>query len=423
MDKHIEDLLGFLDGSPTAVQASAEIGGRLDASGFTRLYEHDKWELKPHGKYYVVRQTSVIAFVAGTKPLTEAGFHIVGSHIDSPGMKIKPDSLKTEKGVSRVAVEVYGGPILSTWLDRELGIAGRVALTLDDKSIVIRPVDLKKPAAIIPNAAIHLNREVNRGFEYNKQIHLQAILTSSSGSADPLREAVAASLGTQAERIGEMELFFYDYAKAEIGGLDGSLIFSGRLDNLAMSHAILSAIREAEAPATTCVAALYDHEEIGSLTLQGAESSFLSSVLERIGLTHGLSREEHLISLDRSFLISADMAHAFHPSYPEKYDPGTSPVMNGGPVVKWNASHKYTTNLDSSQVFARACEAVGVKYQKFAMRSDLLCGSTVGPVLAAQLGLNTVDVGNPLWAMHSARETAGVSDHLDMIKVLKHFYQ
>ncbi len=422
MNKQIKDFLAFLNGSPTSVQAREEICQRLEAAQFTRLTEDKKWGIKPGGKYYVVRATSVIAFVAGSQSLSRSGFHLACSHIDSPSLKIKPESLKTEKGVSRVAVEVYGGPILSTWTDRELGIAGQVAVEVGKDWNKVLPVDLKKPVAIIPNAAIHLNREVNKGFEYNKQTQLQAILTSASTSADPLREAVAASLGLPAKEIREMELFLYDFAKAETGGLDDSLIFSGRLDNLGMSHAILSAILETTLPQLTCVAALYDHEEIGSRTLQGAESSFLANTLERISLACGLSHEEHLMALDRSFLISADMAHAYHPSYPEKYDPCISPVMNGGPVIKWNASHKYTTSLASSQIFALNCEAAGVRYQKFAMRSDLLCGSTVGPVLSAQLGVETVDVGNPLWAMHSARETAGATDHLDMIKVLKHYY-
>lgn len=422
MHKHIKDLLAFLDGSPSAAQASVEVRKRLEASGFKPLYEQNRWKLKPGDKHFVTRATSVIAFVVGSEPLTTAGCHIAASHIDSPGLKLKPDSVRTENGITRVAVEVYGGPILGTWTDRDLGIAGQVAVKTDEELPDLRPVDLKTTAAVIPNAAIHLNREVNKGFEYNKQTHLQAILSSTSGCADPLREAVAAAIDLDPELILDMELFLYDRAKAEIGGLDGSLIFSGRLDNLGMSHSILSAIRGTAKPRLTCVAALFDHEEIGSTTLQGAASSFLANVLERIALARGLDRQDHLISLDRSFLVSADMAHAYHPSYPEKYDPKTSPVMNGGPVIKWNASHRYTTTVASSTIFKLNARAAGVNCQKFMMRSDLLCGSTVGPVLAAQLGINTVDVGNPLWAMHSIRETAGVNDHLDMIKVLSHFY-
>lgn len=422
MHEHIKDLLDFLDGSPSAAQASAEVRKRLEASGFQALYERDRWNLEPGDKRYIVRATSVIAFVVGSEPLTTAGYHIAASHIDSPGLKLKPESVRTENGVTRVAVEVYGGPILSTWTDRDLGIAGQVAVKLDEGTTGLKTVDLKTTAAVIPNAAIHLNREVNKGFKYNPQTHLQAILSSTSTSADPLKEAVAAAIGIDQELILDMELFLYDRAKAETGGLDNSLIFSGRLDNLGMSHAILSAIRGTEKPRLTCVAALFDHEEIGSTTLQGADSSLLANTLERIALARGLDREEYLISLDRSFLVSADMAHAYHPGYPEKYDPKTSPAMNGGPAIKWNAGHKYTTTVASSTVFAQNAKAAGVNCQKFMMHSDLLCGSTVGSMLAAKLGISTVDVGNPLWAMHSIRETAGVNDHLDMIKVLSHYY-
>ena len=246
MHEHIKDLLDFLDGSPSAAQASAEVRKRLEASGFQALYERDRWNLEPGDKRYIVRATSVIAFVVGSEPLTTAGYHIAASHIDSPGLKLKPESVRTENGVTRMAVEVYGGPILSTWTDRDLGIAGQVALKLDDGTTGLKTVDLKTTAAVIPNAAIHLNREVNKGFKYNPQTHLQAILSSTSTSADPLKEAVAAAIGIDPKLILDMELFLYDRAKAETGGLDNSLIFSGRLDNLGMSHAILSAILETD---------------------------------------------------------------------------------------------------------------------------------------------------------------------------------
>ncbi|HOZ01286.1 MAG TPA: M18 family aminopeptidase [Candidatus Syntrophosphaera sp.] len=422
MPDHIQDLLAFLDGSTTAVQASGQIISRLQESGFTALAETDKWKLKAGGKHYVCRETSVVAFVVGSQPLIQTGFQLAAAHIDSPGFKLKPESIKTENNVTRIVAEVYGGPIISTWTDRELGIAGRVTVKRDGVA-EIKPVDLQRPVAIIPNVAIHLNREVNKGFEYNKQNHLQAILDTGTQAGNPLLAALAEALQVSPEQIAEMELFLYDYAKAVLGGLQGNLVISGRLDNLGMSHIVLSAIRETEKPQATCVAALYDHEEIGSQTEQGAGSSLLGDVLERIGLVLGLNREEQLIAQRKSFLISGDMAHAFHPSYPEKYDASCSPVMNGGPVIKWNASYKYASTAASSQRFASLCAACGVKYQKFAMRSDLLCGSTVGPIIAAQLGISVVDVGNPLWAMHSVRETAGTRDHNAMVKVLKQYYQ
>jgi aspartyl aminopeptidase len=422
MDTYIQDLLDFLDGSPTAVQASGQVIRRLEENGFRRLPEDGQWALENGGKYYVLRHTSVIAFIAGATSPVKTGYQIGASHIDSPSLKIKPESVKTEQGVTRVAVEVYGGPIISTWTDRELGIAGKVAVR-KGQEVEIIPVDLKKPVAIIPNAAIHLHREINKGFEYNKQTHLQAILNSTGDAADPLLDAVAGSLGVDADQMIGMELFLYDFAKAALAGVDGSLVVSGRLDNLGMSHAILAAFCEAESPVSTCVAALFDHEEIGSSTQQGADSSLLGDVLERISLAQGYSREEHLIALSKSFLVSGDMAHAYHPSYPEKYDASCSPRMNGGLVIKWNAGYKYASTVESNARFTLVCESAGIKPQKFAMRSDLICGSTVGPIISSKLGIPAVDVGSPLWAMHSVRETAGVHDHLGMIKALKAYYQ
>lgn len=422
MNAHIEDLLSFLDSSPTSAQASHEISKRLLQAGFVELKENESWALVQGGKYFICRETAVSAWIIGSKSLAETGFHLAAAHIDSPSLKIKPHSVKTENGVSRVAVEVYGGPIISTWLDRNLGIAGRVAVRKEGQTVVV-PVDLKRPAAIIPNAAIHLNREVNNGFVYNKQTHLQAIIDTGSQAGNPLLAALAEELQVSPEQIADMELFLYDFEKAVLAGLDSSLIVSGRLDNLGMSHAILRAIMDAEAPESTCLAVLYDHEEIGSGTPQGADSAILSEVLERIALTQGLSREGHFLTLRNSFLVSGDMAHAYHPSYPEKYDASASPKMNGGPVVKWNAGYKYASTASSSQKFVALCEAAGVGCQTFIMRSDLLCGSTVGPIVAAQLGIPAVDVGNPLWAMHSIRETAGVCDHKAMIKVLKEYFK
>ncbi len=422
MSEHIQDLLNFLDASPTAVQASEQAVARLRVSGFRELDEASAWKLRSGGKYFVRRQNTVLALVTGSQPLTKTGFQLAAAHLDSPGLKLKPDSLKTEGGISRVAVEVYGGPILSTWTDRELGIAGLAAVRTKTGH-ELRSVDLGRPAAVIPNAAIHLNREVNKGFEYNKQTHLQALLTAPAGSANPLLAAVAGALKVKPEQLGQLELFLYDRAKAALAGLDGKLVVSGRLDNLGMSHAILSSICRVEKPRATCLAVLYDHEEIGSQTAQGAYSSLLAEILERVGLALGFSREEQIIARRKSFMISGDMAHAYHPSYPEKYEPSSAPVMNGGPAIKWHAGYSYASTVDSSQRFASLCEQAQVKPQKFVMRSDLICGHTVGPIVAAQLGIPVVDVGNPLWAMHSVRETAGVDDHLAMIRVLDMYYQ
>ena len=422
MNNHIQDLLSFLDESPTAFQASLGIVSRLEKAGFQALHETDGWVLDPGGKYYVRREdTAVLAFIVGSKSLLESGFQMAASHIDSPSLKLKPATVKTEACVTRVGVEVYGGPILSTWIDRELGIAGRVTVK-NGKGWKSLPVRIDRPVAVIPNAAIHLNREINDGFKYNKQTHLQAILATGSEAGDPLLSTIAAQLDVSLDSIREMELFFYDLAKATLAGTDETLIVSGRLDNLAMTHAILSAMLETEAPQATCLAAFFDHEEIGSGTQQGADSSLLQELIERIGLALGISREDQFRAMHRSFLISADMAHAFHPSYAEKYDRDYAPAMNQGPVVKINGNYRYTSTSDSILRFLELCEAAGIRAQKFMTRSDMPCGSTVGPVVSALLGIPAVDIGNPMWAMHSARETCGVMDHKALIKVLKQYY-
>ncbi|HNQ44521.1 MAG TPA: M18 family aminopeptidase, partial [Candidatus Cloacimonadota bacterium] len=375
------------------------------------------WKLVSGGKYYVKRaETAILAFIVGSKPLVETGVQMAASHIDSPSLKLKPATVKTEACVTRVGVEVYGGPILSTWIDRELGIAGRVTIKNSEGYHSV-PVNIDRPLAIIPNAAIHINRDLNDGFKYNKQIHLQAILATGSEAGNPLLSAVAAHLDLSLESIREMELFLYDLAKASLTGTDETLIVSGRLDNLAMTHAILSALVEAQNPQATCLAAFFDHEEIGSETQQGADSSLLQEVLERVTLALGIKREEHLRAMHRSFLISADMAHAFHPSYAEKYDRDYAPAMNQGPVIKINGNYRYTSTSESTLRFLDLCEAADIRAQKFMTRSDMPCGSTVGPVVSALLGIPAVDIGNPMWAMHSARETCGVKDHKALIKV------
>lgn len=423
MNKCIQDLLNFLDDSPTSFQANTSIRQRLDEAGFEALDESKAFALKTGGKYYISRfDTAVIAFVTGSKPLFETGFNLAASHIDSPLLKLKGRSLKTDKGICRVGVEVYGGPIISGWLDRELSIAGRVIVKRGAGVYTPHLVDLKRPVAIIPNAAIHLNREINKNFEYNKQNHLQAILAINSVAANPLLSALAEELQVSPEQIWDMDLFLYDPKPAALVGFGEELIVSGRLDNLAMTHAILSAILEVDAPESTAVAIFYDHEEIGSRTPQGALSSLLPEVLDRLALALGLSREEYYLALRKSYLISCDMAHAFHPNYPEKYDPDYVAVMNQGPVIKLNADFRYSSTADSSQRFIQICDEAGVPFQRFLVRSDMPCGSTVGPLVSAALGISALDIGNPMWAMHSIRETAGTKDHKALIKALKHYY-
>ncbi len=422
MNKHLTDFMSFLDGANSRFTASKQITDRLTAAGFVELAEADLFKLKKGGKYYIRRMdTAVLAFVIGSKNPSDSGFQIAASHIDSPALKLKTKSYKCVSGVCRMGVEVYGGPIVHTWTDRELSVSGRV-IVRTAKGVQSHVVDLHKPIAIIPNAAIHMNREINKGFEYNAQNHLQAILNVDSKTDNPLLSLIAKELKVKVSDILTDELYLYDVQKANLIGTDENLIACGRLDNLAMTHAILQGIVDCSKPRHTAVAVFFDHEEIGSQTPQGAFSSLLTELLERICLALASNREDFYRAIRKSYLISADMAHAFHPSYAEKYDPDYSPVMNKGPVIKLNANHRYASSAESCIPFIELCEKAKVAYQQFLVRSDMPCGSTVGPMLAANLGLSTIDIGNPMWAMHSIRETGGVEDHLNLIKVLKLYF-
>lgn len=422
MNKQITDFLSFLDKANSRFTASTQITDKLVAAGFTEVQEADTFKLKKSGKYFIRRMdTAVIAFVTGNKSPAESGFKLAASHIDSPALKLKTKSFKCERDVCRIGVEVYGGPILHTWVDRELSISGRVIIKTA-KGTQSRVIDLKKPIAIIPNAAIHMNREINSGFEYNKQNHLQAILSVKAETENPVLSLIAKELKLKVSDILADELYLYDVQKANCIGVNGDMIASGRLDNLAMTHTILQGILAANKPKHTSIAIFFDHEEIGSQTPQGAFSGLLAELLERICIALNCTREEYFRALRRSYLISADMAHAFHPSYAEKYDPDYSPKMNQGPVIKLNANHRYATTAASCIPFIQLCDAANVPHQSFLVRSDMPCGSTVGPVLAANLGLSTIDIGNPMWAMHSVRETCGIEDHLSLIKVLELFF-
>lgn len=422
MQNSTKDLLAFLDGSNSRFHASLQIRKRLDAAGFCALPEEKPFKLKKGGKYYICRQdTAVIAFVIGSQPMAKAGFQLAASHIDSPSLKLKPDSVKADKGVVSCGVEVYGGPIISTWTDRELSVAGKV-LICNGKGYRSEFIDLQSPIAIIPNAAIHLNREINKGFEYNKQKQLPAILSVEETSTNPLYTLIARKLNIAESEICETELYLYDPHPAALIGIEGNMVAAQGLDNLAMTHAILAALVKAEKPKQTAVGVFYDHEEIGSQTPQGAFSSLLAEILERLCLSESASREDYYLALRNSFFISADMAHAYHPSYKDKYDPDYSPVMNRGPVIKLNANHRYASTTESTIRFKQLCEAAKVPCQKFLIRSDMPCGSTVGPIVAAQLGILTVDIGNPIWAMHSIRETGGMLDHEYLIKALAQYF-
>lgn len=416
------DLIDFIDASPSPWHAVASAEQRLQAKGFVRLEEGERWQLAVRGRYYAVRGgASLIAFVTGSRPLAESGFRIVGAHTDSPGLRVKPQPAIAGDGLLRLGVEVYGGPILASFTDRDLSLAGRVVLRTA-AGPQTRLLRFEQPLLRLPNLAIHMNREVNeQGLKLNKQTELPLILGQLGEQEDAearLRALLAGAAQGEAADILSWELAVYDMQQGCLWGADQEFIASRQLDNLASCHAALAALMATQQPAATCIAALFDHEEVGSESAAGAGGSFVSDVLARIGLQAGLDGEDSLRALARSFFISADMAHAYHPNFPAAYEPEHKVLVNGGPVIKTNASQRYSTQAETAARFMGLCEQAGVPYQQYSHRSDLGCGSTIGPIVAARLGIASVDVGSPMWAMHSARESAGAHDHAYMIAAL-----
>lgn len=423
----LPDLLDYLDASPTPWHAVASAETRLRAAGFARLEETARWRLEAGGRYYVTRgESSLIAFTVGHGALAETGFRIVGAHTDSPGLRLKPRPGLNGDGLWRLAVEVYGGPILATFADRDLSLAGRVMVRGADGPVA-RLVRFEQPLLRLPNLAIHMNREVNeQGLKFNRQTELPLLLGLATQDQNPagqeaeprLRELLAGAAGVAAGDILGWDMAVYDVQKATRWGAANEFIASGRIDNLASCHAALQALGATEAPSATCVVALFDHEEVGSGSPAGAGGSFAADVLDRLCLAAGLDGEDRHRAMAASFFISADAAHAYQPNFPNAYEPGHKVMVNGGPVIKTHVGQRYTTHAGTAARFMALCERAGVPCQQYAHRSDLACGSTIGPILAAQLGIPGVDVGSPMWAMHSARESAGAHDQAYMIAAL-----
>ena len=415
-------LIDFIDASPSPWHAAASMQERLIAKGFNRLEEGERWRFVAGGRYFVVRGgASLIAFVLGSKPMAETGLRIIGAHTDSPGLRVKPRAAQSGDGLARLGVEVYGGPILATFADRDLSLAGRVVMRTP-AGPETRLVRFVKPLVRLPNLAIHMNREVNEQcLKFNKQTELPLILGLLDDGEDPdakLRQLLADAIRGDAADLMTWELAVYDVQKGCLWGANEEFIADSQLDNLSSCHATLAALIAAEQPASTCVAAFFDHEEVGSESAAGAGGSFVADVLARIASLQGQDEEDRRRTLARSFFISADMAHAYQPNFPSAYEPGHKVMMNGGPVIKTNANQRYTTTAETAARFMMLCEKAGVPCQQYAHRSDLGCGSTIGPVIAAQLGIASVDVGSPMWAMHSVRESAGCYDHAYMIAAL-----
>ena len=421
------ELIDYLDKSPNNFFAVAALAEQLRAAGFTELRAADHWDLQPEGKYFVIKNgSSLFAFIPGTAPVAEAGFKLICAHSDSPGFRIKPQPEMLVEGILKLNTEVYGGPILYTWFDRPLSIAGRVIVrSADPLNPEARLVDFKRPVALIPHLAIHMNRAVNDGNPLSKQkdmLPVLAIVNSQLEKENYLLRLVAQELGVAEADVLDFDLTLYDVQGGCLAGLNEEFISCGRIDDLGMAHAGLRALLDSEACHATKVLAVFDNEEVGSGTKQGAASPVLKNILERLVRALGGDHEAFHRAVAQSFMISADMAHALHPNYTEKHDPTNHPRMGGGPVVKINANQKYLTDADSAAVFKNICQLAGVPVQQFVNHSDIAGGSTLGNILTSQIELRGVDMGNPMWGMHSVRETAAVADHYYAVKAFTKFF-
>ena len=415
----VQDLLEYIDAAPTPFHAVAETIQRLKAHSYRLLDEAELWDVSAGDKVYLVRGGgSLAAFHMGGAPTSEAGFHLVGAHSDSPNLRVKPNPELTHAGYGQLGVEPYGGVLLHTWLDRDLSLAGRVLLA--DGSA--RLVDFGRELLRVPSLAIHLNRKVNsEGLKLNAQKHMAPIVSLNDLGENDLRVLLAEELGDiKAGDVLAWDLMAYDIQPATRSGVSREFIHAGRIDNLASCHAGVTALTTAQGDAEiTRGVVLYDHEEVGSRSTQGAASDFLRSCLQRLS---GESPEDYHRAVAKSFMISADMAHAVHPNYTDRHEPKHQPVLGGGPVVKINVNQSYATDGESWASFERWAREADVTTQRFVVRSDLGCGSTIGPITAAELGIRTVDAGNPMLSMHSCREVAAAADVPKMIDVMKRFY-
>ena len=428
----INDLIDFLNDSPVNFLAVKTIASMLDKAGYQRIDPEDKLpQLNAGSKIYTTKNdSSIYAFRIGSQPIADAGFRMICAHCDSPTFRIKPNAeMTSEGGIVRLNTEVYGGPIMSTWMDRPLSLAGRVILKTDN---VMRPktelLHIKRPLLTIANLAIHFNRQVNDGVKLSKQkdmLPLLGIVSDQLEKGNMLVNIICDELCVKAEDIIDFDLYLYDTTPACTVGVHDEFISAGRLDDLSMVHAGLKALLDTDkdTPDVTSVLAIFDNEETGSQTKQGAGSPFLSHMLQRIVCRQGGTMEDFHRSVEKAFMVSADNAHAWHPNYSEKYDPTNHPVLGGGPVIKFNAAQKYASDAVSAAVFASVCEKAGVPCQRFVNHSDVAGGSTLGNILASSLPLRGVDMGNPILGMHSVRETGSVKDHEYCIAAFSRFYK
>ncbi|MDH5425495.1 MAG: M18 family aminopeptidase [Gammaproteobacteria bacterium] len=418
-----DELIDFLKCSPTPFHAIDSMRLSLEQAGYKRLFEADSWQGLEAGRYYVCRNDSAIIAFSKAADTAETGYKMLGAHTDSPCLKIKPTPEICKHSYYQLGVEVYGGVLLNTWFDRDLSIAGRVTFKTTNDELVSQLIDFEKPVAMIPSLAIHLDRDVNTNKTVNQQTDLPPIILQlpkdkSLDFRDLLLQLIKAeSPKADAAEVLDYELSLYDTQAAAIVGFHNDFLCSARLDNLLSCFVGLKALLESDSNKNTLLVCT-DHEEVGSVSSSGAQGPFLKSVLERLtDSAENLSR-----CMDRSMMISADNAHGIHPNFADKHDANHGPILNKGPVIKINANQRYATNSETSAVFRELCAQADVPVQSFVVRSDMACGSTIGPIVAADLGVKTIDVGVPTFAMHSIRETAGAWDAYYLFRVLKLYF-
>jgi len=415
-------LLEFLADSPTPFHAVKQLKQLLTAEGFEQLTEDSSWSLKPRGRYFVVRNgSSIVAIRTGSIHPTDGGLRLIGTHTDSPCLKIKPAPEISRQGFLQLGVEIYGGVLLSPWFDRDLSLAGRVTCRMENGEIHSVLIDFRRPVATVPSLAIHLNRDVHKNRTINPQKEVVLLVSSGNGDRRSFRQLLLDQIQHEHPNIPvaevlDYEISCYDVQPPAVIGLNDDFIAASRLDNLLSCYAACRSIIDTSGD-TSAVMVCNDHEEVGSLSASGAQGPFLRSTLERLcGNRETMDR-----AMDLSVLLSVDNAHAVHPNYEDKHDPQHRPCLNGGPVIKYNANQRYATNSESAALFRNLCQTLEIPVQQIAMRSDMACGSTIGPITAAELGVATVDIGSPQLAMHSVRELTGRTDPALLYRALRGF--
>ncbi|MCK5132366.1 MAG: M18 family aminopeptidase [Candidatus Sabulitectum sp.] len=416
MKNEIKGLISFLENSPTAshcVQISAEL---LKKDGFIEVFMGDEWRLNKGDKCFVIDSASTLAaFIVGNKPAADAGFRIIGTHTDAPGFRLKPEPYAYTEGLSTLGVEIYGGPTVATWFDRDLGLAGSVSIMEKDR-LTTKLFRINKPVLRFPSPAIHLNRTANKdGFKANAEEQLLLVFGDDENDYETLKEMIAKAANIRSEQMIDFSGEVFDLQLPALNGIKGNYLIASGIDNKASTHAAVAAVTTAETADSTAVAFLFDNEEIGSRTVNGAASPFMERVLERISGT----RDDFFRACSRSMNVSADCVHAIHPGWVAKHSKLSKPQLNKGPAIKMSAGGSYASTARTSAYFMKCAELAESPVQKFVSRADGKSGGTLGPIAATGTGIPTVDVGNPMLSMHSAREMAGTVDHKNMINCMK----